>query len=169
MFLTGEPEPEALTETFLSILRAAGDDPTEGLRAIVPSDDYRKTFLKMARNLAPTGKVFDQMEIRGAADRKPIVLSSGTRKQISDTLRVPAAEISTEAPQDETTLNGTLRALDLDQDWLEVTVDGTHRRVKGVGEAIDDIIGPMVNREVRVRVRRGKRAELLFVDIEREE
>ena len=169
LFPSGEPEPEALTETFLSILRAVGEDPADGLKAIVADDDYRQTFLKMARNLAPTGKVFDQIEIRGAAERSPIVLSPSTRKQISATLRVPTLQVATEAPNDELLLNGTLRALDLDNDWLEVTVDGTHRRVNGVGEAIDDIIGPMVNHEVKVRVRPGKRNALHFIDIEQEE
>jgi hypothetical protein len=66
-------------------------------------------------------------------------------------------------------LKGVLRALDLDDDWLEVAVDGKTERVKGVGEAVDDLIGPMVNREVNVRVQPGPRKSLLFVDIEVDE
>ena len=50
MFPSGDPEPEVLTETFLSILRAAGEDPGGSLKAVVPKDDYRTTFLKMTRN-----------------------------------------------------------------------------------------------------------------------
>jgi hypothetical protein len=169
MFPSDDPEPEALTEKFLSILRAAGEDPAEGLKTIVPNHDYRRTFLKMARNLAPSGKVFDQMEIRGAGDRKPIVLLPGTRKQISDSLHPPAPQTSTELSEGTITLSGTLRALDLDNDWLEVVADGEHKHVKGVGEAVDDIIGPMVNRDVKVSVRIGRRGELLLIDIERQE
>jgi len=45
-----------------------------------------------------------------------------------------------------------LRAVHLDRDWLEVTVDKDHIRVEDVGEAIDDLIGPMVNRPVIVHV-----------------
>jgi hypothetical protein len=137
---------------------------------VVPKDDYRSTFLKMTRNLAPTGKVFDQIEIRGAGDRKPIVLSSSSRKVISDTLRIPTPTAPTQIAGPETTLHGILRALDLDNNWLEVSVDeGSHKRVTGVGETVDDLIGPMVNREVNVRVRSGRRGALLFVDIEQEE
>jgi len=55
LFPSGEPEPELLTETFLSILRAAGEDPVEALKSVVPKDDYRETFLKMTRNLSPWG------------------------------------------------------------------------------------------------------------------
>jgi hypothetical protein len=169
MFPTDDPAPEILTETFLSILRAAGEDPGDTFKAVVPKDDYRATFLKMARNLAPTGKVVGQIEIHGSGDSKPITLSSGSRKLISDTLRgsidAPAPEVSDQ----ETVLVGVLRALDLDHDWLEVSADGRHQRVVGVGDVVDDLIGPMVNREVRVRVRPGRRGALAFVDIEQEE
>jgi len=66
-------------------------------------------------------------------------------------------------------LKGVLRALNLDKDWLEVSVDGNSQPVTGVGEAVDDLIGPMVNREVNVRVKRGPRSSLVFIDIELEE
>lgn len=169
MFPTDSPEPEVLTETFLSILRSAGEDPTDALKAVVPKNDYRETFLKMTRNLAPTGKMFSQMEIRGAGDRRPIILSPSSRKLISETLRGPTEIGSRDVITEEKTLHGVLRALDLDNDWLEVTVDGKHVRVIGVGEIVDDLIGPMVNREVNVRARPGKRNNLIFIDIEQEE
>ena len=50
-------------------------------------------------------------------------------------------------------LEGILRAVHLDQDWLEVTiVDGGEKHVKiwETGEVIDDVVGPMVNRRVTV-------------------
>jgi hypothetical protein len=169
MFPTDNPEPEALTETFLSILKAASDDPGGTFNALIPQDDYRVTFLKMTRNLAPTGKAFDQIEIRGPEDRRPIVLIPGSRKLISDTLRgpnerpmLPASDQGT-----ETVLVGVLRALDLDHDWIDVSVDGKLQRVMGVGDVVDDLIGPMVNREVRVRARIGKQG-LGFIDIEQD-
>ena len=77
-------------------------------------------------------------------------------------------QISTELSEDAITLNGTLRALDLDNDWSEVIVDGVRKHVKGVGEAPDDIMGPMVNREVKVSAGR-RRGELLLIDIEQQE
>ena len=169
LFPTDDPAPEVLTETFLSILRAAGEDPGDTFKAVVPKDDYRETFLKMTRNLAPTGKVFDQIEIRGTGDQKPIVLSSGSRKLISDTLRGATEKPALASSDEEQELIGVLRALDLDNDWLDIFVDGNHKKVVGVGEVVDDLIGPMVNREVKVRVRKGKRGALAFVDIEQEE
>jgi hypothetical protein len=169
LFPAGSPEPEALTNTLLSILRSAGKAPAEELRAVVPQDDYRETFLKMTRNLAPGGKVFDQIEIRGAGDDNPVILSADSRRSISDCLRSSAHLTMGPAAEGETTLCGVLRAVDLDKDRLEVVVDGDPNQVTGVGEVVDDLIGPMVNHGVRVRVRRGKRNVLTFIDIEQEE
>jgi hypothetical protein len=166
LFPTDDPEPEAVTEVFLSILRAIGDAPDQELKDVVPDAGYRETFLKMTRNLAPTGKSFSQMEIRGAGDRKPIMLSPESRKVISEILRPTKTSVAKDGL--EITLSGVLRALDLDKDWLEITVDGKHRRVKGVGETVDDIIGPMVNHRVTIRARpKGKGLE--FIDIEQDE
>jgi hypothetical protein len=159
------PEPTVLTETFLNILRNASEFPDEGLSAVVTKEDYRQTFLKMTRNLSPSGKAFSRLEIQGAGDRRPIVLSPETRRTISATLRGPERATVPGQENEEITLSGVLRALDLDNDWLEVISNGTHYRVVGVGETVDDVIGPMVNHDVIVRARHGKRGRLDFIDI----
>jgi hypothetical protein len=124
--------------------------------------------MKMARNLSPSGKAFSRLEIRAAGDRRPVVLSPETRRMISATLR-GADRAAPGAPEEpDVTISGVLRALDLDKDWLEVTSGGEHHRVVNVAETVDDVIGPMVNRDVIVRVRRGKRG-LTFIDIEPDE
>lgn len=168
LFHTGAPEPSVLVDTFLSIVRAASESPEDELSAIIPQEDYRATFLKMTRNLAPTGKIAETVEIRGAGDQTPVVLSSGSRKRLSDTLRGSGAG-PRKVKEREVVLRGTLRALNLDNDWLEVSVDGIPTRVNGVGETVDDLIGPMVNREVNVRARPGRGRSFNFVDIEQEE
>jgi hypothetical protein len=166
LFPSEEPEPEILTEKFLAILKAAAEDPEGALLKEVQRDDYRLTFLKMTRNLAPTGRVFAQMEVRGAGDRTAVVLSPGSRKLISETLKGPSVPTDAQIDRPNSVLlRGVLRALDLDDDWLEVSVEGESKRIKGVGEAVDDLIGPMVNREVNVRVQ-PVRKSLLFIDIE---
>jgi hypothetical protein len=167
LFPSDEPEPEVLTETFLTILRAAGDDPEGSLKEVVPDPGYRQTFLKMTRNLAPTGKTFSQMEIRGTGERSPIILSPASRKIISETLRQPKTG-APKSTKNEVCLDGVLRAVHLDRDWLEVTVNGVHLHVRGVGEAVDDVIGPMVNHEVHVRAERRGRG-FKFIDIELDE
>jgi len=162
------PAPEVITDKFLHILQAASEEPDSGLQSLVPSNEYRETFLKMTRNLAPTGKSFGEIEIKVIGDRQSVVLRPSSRKLISDTLRRPVSDSARDSAKTEELLHGVLRALDLDNDWLEVSIDGKAVKVKGVGETVDDVIGPMVNHNVVVRVAR-KRGGLSFVDIEQEE
>jgi hypothetical protein len=63
-------------------------------------------------------------------------------------------------------LRGVLRAVHLDEDWLEVVVQGQPTRVFDVGEAVDDHVGPLVNHEVTVQIVRTGRGRILFRDIE---
>jgi hypothetical protein len=65
-------------------------------------------------------------------------------------------------------ITGILRALHLDKDWLEVASDGKSVRILGLKDAVDDVIGPMVNRSVIVRVVRSGKVNR-FVDIELDE
>lgn len=163
------PEPSVLTETFLNILRNASELPDQGLSTVITKEDYRQTFLKMARNLSPSGKSFSRLEIQGAGDRRPLVLSPETRQAISATLRGPKRAAAPAPVDEEVSISGVLRALNLDEDWLEVTSGGEHHRLVSVGETVDDVIGPMVNHGVIVRARRGKRGALTFIDIEPDE
>jgi hypothetical protein len=97
-------------------------------------------------------------------------LSPESRKLISETLRGPSKGPTDAQIKEETILHGVLRALDLDNDWLEIVfVDGQHRKIRGVGEAIDDVIGPMVNHNVIVRTRPARGGSLKFIDIEVDE
>ena len=166
LFPAGDPSSELITETFLSILRAASDDSAEAMIETVPDQKYRQTFLKLTRNLSPTGKSFEQIEIRDSTDRTPVVLNAASRKSIGEILRPPPNESSGES---EISLRGNLRALHLDKDWLAIAVDGKTLRVAGVSETVDDLIGPMVNHDVVVRAKVSKRSTYSFIDIERDE
>ncbi len=69
-------------------------------------------------------------------------------------------------------VRGVLRAVHLDQDWLEVaTIDPAnvrHLRIDDAGEALDDVIGPMVNRSVTIEaLHRG--SKYLYRDIQLDE
>jgi hypothetical protein len=167
LFPVDDLDPERLSHTFLSILKAAGDNSDEQMKTLVEDNGYRQTFLKMTRNLAPTGKKFSELEIRGTGDNAPVILSVISRKLISETLRAGKANLPGEAGQREV-IEGVLRAVDLDADWITVAVDGESKTVKGIGTNVDDVIGPMVNHEVVVHVLRNQN-RLKFIDIERRE
>jgi hypothetical protein len=166
-FKPDEPKPQEVADQFLTILRASIEDPEKAFQTVVPDQDYRNTFLKLARDLAPSGKTFDQLDIRPAAGREMISMVPSTRKEMSQTIRAGRPVVK-DQPTEET-LRGVLRALHLDQDWLEVTVGEDHLRVERVAETVDDVIGPMVNKQVLVHVLRGPRAKLTYVDMERDD
>ena len=156
-------QPEKVADCFLSVLRAGVDDPDGRLAEIVPDSDYRNTFLKLTRNLAPRGNVCESIEFRSADEPRAVRLDSAAREGLSRTIRKLKTEHGvTEQPD---TLRGTLRALHLDRDWIEVVVQDDLVRIEGVGEQVDDVIGPMVNKPVVVHVI-TKGEKLRFVDIE---
>lgn len=62
-------------------------------------------------------------------------------------------------------IQGILRAVHLDEDWLDISVGDKKLHVVGLQEAVDDVIGPMINRAVVVTVVRLK-AKFKFIDIE---
>lgn len=151
---------------FIALLHDATEDPTKALADRVPDKEYRGTFLKLTRALAPTGKDFSVMTIRrDALDRHPITLDANSRKVVADVIKKDFVKPRA-AGETEGVLNGTLRAVHLDEDWLEVTVDGQHRKVYGVGETVDDEIGPLMNRSVVVKILVQPTGRMLFVDIE---
>lgn len=150
-FFKQDIEPERIAQHFLEIISASSGDGTADLEKLVPDENYRSTFLKLARNLAPTGKTFDRIELRASGETRPVALGVESRVNINQQLRnkfvVQAAP--DEVPEE---LRGILRAVHLDKDWLEIVMDGVSVHIEGLQEAVDDVIGPMVNRSVVVRV-----------------
>ena len=157
---------EEIKGAFVALLRDATEDPETALAERVPDKEYRGTFLKLTRELAPTGKDFSVMTIRrDALDPNPITLDANARKGVGDVIRKDFVKPRAKG-EIEDTLHGTLRAVHLDEDWLEITIDGDHKRVHGVGETVDDEIGPLMNRQVVVRILRQASGRITFVDIE---
>lgn len=166
IFKLKKPKSHEVAARFLQIVRASLEDPDASLAQLVPDIDYRGTFLKLTRNLAPTGKSFQSMEIRSPEDVEPITLIPSSREIISEVLRRQRQSREEKIELREETITGVLRAVHLDQDWLEVTVGQEHVRVEKVGEAVDDVIGPMVNRPVIVQTIKDQKGRYLFRDIE---
>jgi hypothetical protein len=160
------PTVEEIKRTFISLVRDSAENPEISMAERVPDRDYRGTFLKLTRALAPTGKDFAVLTIReSSTDNDPVILTEDSRKEINSVIRQQFTKprASGETPGE---LMGVLRAVHLDEDWLEVTVDGQHSRVHDVGEAVDDVIGPLVNHQVVVQIVTTARGRVLFRDIE---
>jgi len=164
LFNRDDLRPKEVSDQFLKILRASAEAPEDELPELVPDSDYRSTFLKLTRSLAPTGKRFSQLDIRSATETRTLTLVPSTREAVRQAIR--ASRTPPTERKEEQTIRGLLRALHLDKDWIEITVGDKHTRVTNVGEVVDDIIGPMVNHPVIVQVVRDARGKFHFLDIE---
>lgn len=174
LFPDARPTVEKVTSAFLAIVNAASIDPITELPQVVPDPQYRAAFLKLARNLAPTGKRFQQLDIRDASVpvARAVSFGPGSREAINAALRKEQPPRPSAALGAIERLTGVLRALHLDQDWLELATDqpdGRHVRIEDAGEILDDVVGPMVNRRVIVTAERGRHNRLSFRDVELEE
>lgn len=164
-FFKEEIEPERVAKHFLEIVSASSSDDSVELEKLVPDENYRSTFLKLARNLAPTGKTFDRIEFRASGDTHTVALGVESRGSINQQLRKKST-LQAKADEVPEELRGILRAVHLDEDWLDIVVNGVSKHIIGLQDAVDDVIGPMVNRSVIVRAIRLSQNKFKFLDIE---
>lgn len=151
----------------------------EQLRELVPNDEYRRAMLRLLRNVIPAEQGLSEVELSRARQNPgslgsvadTVLLPKLARRIVSEKLRVESPQEADESRVVE--LRGTLRALHLDQNWLEITlVDGEQRHCQTPASVLDDVVGPMVNRRVRVRVEEqhgGRRANYQLIDIDLDE
>jgi hypothetical protein len=168
---------EQITQKFLEIIRATTEDPEGELNEIVQKEDYRKKFMKLTRELTPPtdGKSFSQLTIKSSdeIEPRPVLLLPDTRQTINQALK-KAEPITPETSENKRIqLTGILRGLQLDRDWIEVSINGKNETILDAKEDIDDLIGPMVNRRVVVdvieKINRSQEKVYLYQDIQLEE
>lgn len=170
------PQIDEVTNKFIEIINATSQGNQEELERVVPDEEYRETFLKMTRNLAPTGKSFGKLEIKptGESDLESVVLVPDSREIINEVIRIPKNDSKKfEEKEEKVRLIGVLRGLHLDKDWIEVTVNKNdkeeHIKISKTGEVVDDIIGSMVNRRVIVDTLKNSKGSYYFKDIQIDE
>jgi hypothetical protein len=168
-FFKATVDPDLIADRFLNVLRASASGDPAQLEALVSDPGYQSAFLKLARNLAPTGKTFSQLDVTSTSGGEPVALRLENRKALNDAIKKINPKPVPGQVTVEETLRGVLRAVDLDKDWIEVSSDDLTHHIKGLAEALDDVIGPMVNRRVVVRVRKDLASKYTFEDIELDE
>ncbi len=170
LFSGDELTTEEITAKFLEVVEATVQDPEGVLTEVVPDNDYRKAFLRLSRNLAPTGKTYKRLEMRPGDDRQAsaIVMLPESRSEIDQSLQRATQATQTVAGVNRERIAGVLRAVHLDKDWIELHNNEQTVRIERAGDMIDDIVGPMVNHSVivDVTVTSGKR---YFQDIQLDE
>jgi len=149
-FLDNETEPTEIADKFFHIIQASISNNIEALHTIVPDNGYASTFLKLARNLAPSGRTYENLDILSINDQKTINLNKWTRKAIQSNLReLSGEEVASELAVQ---ISGVLRAVHLDKDWIDIIQDDNQtQHIIDVRDSVDDVIGPMVNKQVKVQ------------------
>jgi hypothetical protein len=169
LFPLDGPQPEEVSQKVLEIIDGTVQEKSDVLEKNVPDAGYREVFLELARNLAPTGKTFGSLEMRPGSDMDahPVLLTPEARKFVNTTIRQnKKADTGVDEARPEEVV-GTLRALNLDKDWIEIAQpSGQHVQVHDAGDVIDDIVGPLVNHTVVVDAVRQPDGKLVFRDIQ---
>lgn len=168
MFESMRVKPQALSDAMFDFFVRLTQGTVEQLVELVPQSGYRRALLQLTRNVTPLGKRLKEVAIyRRRKDKiESVYLTGDLPRKIREVL--PRREKDKHELREK--LRGVLRALHLDQNWLELTKkDGVREKCDTVHDMLDDVVGPMVNRKVIVsgpiRHRRGKR-RLLVEEIE---
>lgn len=169
MFTQERLEASDIARQFLDVVTTVVSDSTgEATKELIPDAEYRTTFRKLVRNLTPTGGSFEALVI-SSKERGDVAVSidESTRPRLAGVLKAEQPKPDEASGEVRAELVGVLRALDLDKDWLKVeTEDGAQVEVNKLSQAVDDVIGPMVNKRVVVRAIKSKKGALSFTDIE---
>jgi len=142
--------PQVVSDGMFRFLSQLTQGDYSKLEEIVPQVDYRKALLQLTKNVAPVGKRIKEIGIYRKHEGKmqSIYLTDALPPRIKDVLpRKPR-----DSREKENEIHGILRALHLDKNWLElITPQGERIKCDTVHDMLDDVVGPMVNREVVVR------------------
>ena len=164
LFEQGPVQPKDLSDAMFRFFKYLTVGDLQELEEFVPQADYRKALLQLTRNLAPRGQRVKEVGIyrKRQEGLDTVYLTEALPARIR-----AALPKEPEHPGDEVTeRRGVLRALHLDQKWLELTLPkGEHEKCFTLPDMLDDVVGPMVNQEVVVRgpTRRRGRGERLLV------
>lgn len=161
-----EASAESVVQSAADILAAAAQTPDAGLREIVPDPDYRRAFLKIAKDLMPDDHGFRRLEVRAPSRDAPIVLRSISRDIVADAIKRLDADAEQDGePRENIEIKGILRNVHLDSEWIEVRVDAVKHRISGFNEDLATRAGGLLNQKVILAVQRDQAGKLHFHDI----
>ena len=153
IFANSDTDPSQITSKSFSILSALGSANLEQFESEVEDERYQGIFLRMVRNLAPTGQDISEIEVSRKYEFDTVSLNSSSRSPLNRRIHATRSIRSLETKHE-----GVLRALHLDKEWVILVENGREVRLRtDPNEVFDDVVGPMVNRRVRVlgHLRRG--------------
>lgn len=161
--------PLEVSSTLFSFLHTLNVGTREAVEELVPDPRYRKALLELVRNVAPTGRRLTEIGVyrQKGDETESVYLTAALPEKVRRVLPPKPKEPGAEYKE----LRGVLRALHLDENWLEITLpDDQHEKCDTLPDMLDDVVGPMVNRQVLVRgmqrTKQGGVRRLLVEEIE---
>lgn len=160
--------PAELSERLFEFLQCLTRGNPKDVEDLVPQTEYRKALLQLTRNITPRGKRVREIGIYRTKDGRleTVCLTEALPSKIWE-----AMPKDTSSAEERRSYRGVLRALHLDSNWLMLKLeDGIHIKCDTVHTMLDDVVGPMVNRNVSVtgtlRQRQGAADRLLVSEID---
>lgn len=146
--------PAEIVRALLELAAVAVTDGLEGVSAVVGERQYTNAIVRAFRDLAPDGTAVGTVSFGAPWSpvvQRPVRFTATQRSEFN--LALHAAP-----PDDRFDLEGTLKAVSLRRSRYIVVDgdDGGSHRLRIRGGALDDTIGPKLNRVVRVS---GKRIQ----------
>jgi len=163
------PPPDQVLDDFMQFVSRAARDDYDAVQDFVPDEDYRRTFVRLIRNVVPDGTRVGEVEFRRGDEPKEaaVTLYPAHRHSLRQMVRRarPSPTPGTEARA--TSFSGTLRAVDLDRNLLRLDMKEQKLTFRKAEDIFDDVVGPMLNKLVTITgtyPRRGQR--FLATDME---
>lgn len=146
---------KSVATSFIEIVRCVASADIDQMRALVPDDQYRGAMMRLVRNVIPLGKAVGEVEVAiGGEPEKRVLLFPDQRSFVTQAIKTMTSGEGSEASD----IVGTLRAVHLDKNWIEIALDnGARQIVRTKHDTLDEVIGPFVNRRVRATVSRQKK------------
>lgn len=157
--------PAQVSQAFFGILESVTTIEPGAIKDQIQDEQYREVLVKLVRNLVPDGQNIHEIEIRRVAGDEPAsaLLTPHVGRAIEQYLSLGRKRTIRESVR-----TGVLRALDLDRGWIELGEEGAkdHQRCYiEEHKVFDDVVGPLVNRRVRVPgYMKGR--QFILIDIE---
>ncbi|WP_437786662.1 hypothetical protein [Sorangium sp. So ce1097] len=162
--------PEEILDSVISFVEVAVVGDTNEVRGLVEDTGYQLALARLTRGLIPDGYDIGEIELRRMSSdgrERSVRVLHAHRLGVNSLIReATAASLATQRGADNDVVDrdeliGTLRAVDLDRRRIRVEVDGGASTVILLSKdmLLDDVLGPMLNKRVKVvRQRmRGKR------------
>jgi hypothetical protein len=157
-----------LVDDIAQFLKAASIGDARFVEARVPNEQYRETILELTKSVIPTGRSIAEAGVTvrhfgEASEGEDLVLRPELRAELTALIRMvrkpPSGKVLT--------IHGTLRGLQLNSEWIIVNEGERERRIFIASEALEDVIGPMVNHAVSVEAEElaGDALRLVSIDL----